>query len=114
MSTTGLEWTRWAGELRGPHFADVQAALTTYNTTRLQPMLPDEAPADELSREQAVARAEVAFIEAQRREIAPLVADIPSAHRRLHRVVRGAEARAARARAIRCFPGSPSARASSR
>jgi hypothetical protein len=78
MSVTDFGWTRWAGELTGPRFAEFQIGLTSYNATRLVPALPDEGASDELVREQAVARAEVAFIEAQQKAIAPLVADIPS------------------------------------
>ena len=58
---------------QAPRFADVSGGAARHTTrTRLQPILPDEAPADELSREAAVARAEIAFIEALRHEIAPL------------------------------------------
>jgi hypothetical protein len=78
MSVTDFAWTRWAGELTGPRFAEFQVGLTSYNATRFEPALPDERAPDELAREQAVARAEIAFIEAQQMAIAPLVADIPS------------------------------------
>ena len=78
MSVTDFGWTRWAGELTGPRFAEFQIGLTSYNATRFEPALPDEDASDELAREQAVARAEIAFIEAQQKAIAPLVADIPS------------------------------------
>ena len=78
MRVTGLDWIRGAGDLSGPRFAEFQAGLTRYNATRLQPMLPEEAPRDELACEHAVARAEIGFIEAQRRVIAPLTASIPS------------------------------------
>jgi hypothetical protein len=78
MSVTDFGWTRWAGELTGPRFAEFQIGLTSYNATRFEPALPDEGVSDGLAREQAVARAEIAFIEAQQKAIAPLVADIPS------------------------------------
>jgi hypothetical protein len=78
MRATGRNWTRWASELGGPRFAEFQTELTRYNAGRFQPNLPEETRSDELARDQAVARAEIAFIEAQRRELAPLVADIPS------------------------------------
>jgi hypothetical protein len=78
MNPTPLGWTRWAGELSGETFAEFQAALTTYNNSRLKPALPDEVAADELSCDHAVASAEVTFIEAQRKAIAPLTAGIPS------------------------------------
>jgi hypothetical protein len=76
MSNPG--WTRWAGELAGPRFAEFQAGLSRYNATRFQPALPAQVGPDELAREHAVARAEVAFVEAQQQAIAPLTADIPS------------------------------------
>jgi len=77
MSISGFGWTRHAAELRGARFAEFQAALTKYNEARLKPILPDEAPSDELAREQSVARAEIEFIESQRCEIAPLVDKVP-------------------------------------
>lgn len=78
MSTAGFGWTRWAGELTGPRFAEFQTALTRYNATRFEPALPQVASADELAREQVIARAEIEFVEAQQKAIAPLIADIPS------------------------------------
>jgi hypothetical protein len=78
MSTAGFGWTHWAGELTGPRFAQFQTALTRYNATRLQPGLPEDASPHELAHQQAVAGAEIEFIEAQRQNIAPLTADIPS------------------------------------
>ena len=44
MSLPDFKWTRYAGALRGARFAAFQTALTKYNNTRLQPMLPDEVP----------------------------------------------------------------------
>lgn len=78
MNVGDVGWTRSADALSGPRFAEFQAALTKYNAARFQPILPEEAPHDEFAREQAVARAEIEFIEAQRHEIAPLTAGIPS------------------------------------
>ena len=77
MSAAECDWIRGARDLTGPRFAEFQVALTTYNNKRLEPALPNEAGGDELSLEHAVARAEVAFIEAQREAIASLTADIP-------------------------------------
>ena len=77
MGVAGVGWTKWASELAGERFAEFQAALTKYNTDRFQPALPEEAPRDELARELAVTRAEIEFIEAQRAEIASLIAGIP-------------------------------------
>jgi hypothetical protein len=78
MSATNDGWTRWAGKLSGPHFAEFQAALAHHNSLQLCPALPEEGQPDDLSREHEVARAEIEFIEAQRKEIAPLTSDIPS------------------------------------
>jgi len=78
MSNSAIEWIRGAGELSGPGFAAFQRGLTAYNSARMQPGLPDEAPDDALALEHAVAQAEITFIEAQRKAIAPLVADVPS------------------------------------
>lgn len=77
MSVTDFGWTRFAAELSGPRFGEFQTGLTGHNATRFQPGLPENAAPDELTREQAVARAEIAFVEAQRKAIAPLTADIP-------------------------------------
>jgi hypothetical protein len=71
-------WTRFAAELSGPRFAAFQTALTKYNAQRFQPRLPEQSTEQELAREAAVARAEIDFIESQRRALAPLVADIPA------------------------------------
>lgn len=78
MSVARIGWARWAGELAGPRFAEFQSQLTRYNAERFEPGLPEQASKDELAREAAVARAEVEFIEALRRAIAPLTADIPA------------------------------------
>ena len=78
MSAMDDGWMRWAGELSGPHFAEFQTALANHNSIRLSPTLPEETRPDDVSREHEVARAEIGFIEAQRKEIAPLTAGIPS------------------------------------
>jgi hypothetical protein len=72
-----LAWAKFAAELEGPRFAEFQRGLTRYNAQRLKPRLPASTWRQELAQECAVARAEVEFVEAQRRAIAPLVADIP-------------------------------------
>jgi Iron-containing redox enzyme len=72
------DWTKWGGELTGPRFVEFQTALTKYNATRFDPGLPDEAPADQLPRESRVAAAEVTFVEALRKAIAPQTTAIPS------------------------------------
>ena len=77
MATTDFGWTRFAAELTGPRFTEFQVGLASYNATRFNPALPEEAPEDEVASEQAVARGEIAFIEAQQKALAPLTADIP-------------------------------------
>jgi len=78
MSNSATSWIRCACTLEGPKFAEFQRRLTAYNAGRLQPALPEEASPRELAREYAVSQAEVAFIEAQRVAIAPLVAAVPT------------------------------------
>src|SRR5690242_11741413 len=78
MGHSATEWTRGARELTGRRFAEFQIALTAYNSRRLEPGLADEAAAGDLDLENAIARAEIDFIEEQRAIVAPLVADIPS------------------------------------
>jgi hypothetical protein len=72
-----LGWTRSARELDGPGFARFQAELTRYNSRRFQPGLPTDAAEDDIAEEAAVARAEIAFLEALTKEIAPLTRGIP-------------------------------------
>jgi hypothetical protein len=78
MNVARIAWTRWANELEGRRFAAFQEALTRYNAARFRPALPEETSDDELAREGAVARAEIAFVESLRKAIAPLTADIPA------------------------------------
>src|SRR5205807_6485725 len=77
MRVQGLGWLRWAAELDGPRFHEFQVGLTRYNEARLQPLLPEDAAANELAREQAFARAEVEFVEAQRKTLARWDGDVP-------------------------------------
>ena len=78
MSSVGTAWTSGAREPGGDGFAQFHAGLTEYNAARFRPGLPEEAPLDELERDQAVARAEIELIESLLRTIAPLVADMPA------------------------------------
>ena len=78
MGNSATEWTEGARELTGRRFVEFQIALTAYNSRRLEPALPEEVAPGDLDIENAVARAEINFIEAQRTLVAPLVADIPS------------------------------------
>ena len=78
MRNGATGWTRWAGELAGPRFAEFQIALTAYNSTRLEPRLPEEVAPRDLDVEHTIACAEIGFIEAQRKIIAQLVVNIPA------------------------------------
>ena len=78
MSIAHAGWTRFAGELDGPRFAEFQTALTNHNAQRFTPGLPQEASESGLALDNAVAAAEIEFIEAQRKKLAPLVRNIPS------------------------------------
>ncbi|HJU28549.1 MAG TPA: iron-containing redox enzyme family protein [Candidatus Binataceae bacterium] len=69
---------RHAAALQGPGFARFQRELTRYNAARFRAQLPEEMADGELGREAAWARAEMAFVEALRRAIAPLMANMPS------------------------------------
>ena len=74
MTRARVEWTRWAGDLAGPRFAEFQAELSRYNARRFRPGLPEEAASDELAMDERVARAEIEMVEALRRAVAPLTA----------------------------------------
>src|SRR3954452_23216865 len=78
MMRDHLDWTSAATKLQGPGFARFQRELTKFNSFRFQPVLPSTTWREELVDEAFVARAEGEFVEAARREIAPLVADVPS------------------------------------
>jgi hypothetical protein len=77
MTISQQEWIRGATDLSGPRFGEFQSGLTRYNARRFEPGLPAEASAQQLSEECAVAAAEIASIEALRREITPLTDRIP-------------------------------------
>jgi hypothetical protein len=68
---------RHAGELQGLGFAKFQRELAHYNVTRFRAQLPEEAPDGAIGREATWARAEIEFIGALRRAIAPLTANLP-------------------------------------
>lgn len=78
MSFGRKAWITGATELEGPRFHQFQCELSRYNARRLSPGLPDEASADDLARDEIVARAEIASVEAQRAAIADLTRAIPS------------------------------------
>jgi hypothetical protein len=75
--STDLDWTRFAADLAGPGFALFQRELARYNHRRLEPAMPRPGWRARIRQECSVLQAEGEFVEALRREIAPLVADIP-------------------------------------
>src|SRR6188768_1293846 len=78
MARARVEWTRWAGDLDGPRFAEFQAQLSAHNARRFQPGLPEEAASHELAADERVARAEIEMVEALRRAVATLTGEIPA------------------------------------
>jgi hypothetical protein len=78
MAPRDLSWTANAVQLEGPGFERFQVELANYNGRQLQPGFPDEAWREDLGDYTQVKRAEGEYIEAVRREIGALVADIPS------------------------------------
>jgi hypothetical protein len=78
MKATGLEWTKFASHLDGPGFAHFQRDLTRFNHRRLEPSLPDAHWRDDLDYTGRTLEAEGEFVEAVRRRVAPLTADIPA------------------------------------
>ena len=77
MGEGATGWTNGASAIDGYRFADFQRRLAEYNEARFRPVLPDESGPYELALEYTVAQAEIAFIEAQRTAIAPLMEDVP-------------------------------------
>jgi hypothetical protein len=73
-----LLWTETAAELQGPAFDRFQIELAKYNGQQLRPGFPSDAWREELDEYAIVTRAEGEYIEAVRREISPLVAEVPS------------------------------------
>ncbi|SRR5579883_1334465 len=72
-----LAWARGASDLEGSRFAEFQRRLTDFNKGRLRAELPEQAAQNTIAIESAVARAEIEFIEALRRAVAPLTRDVP-------------------------------------
>ena len=77
MTSQKFAWTRFASDLDGADFARFHSALTAYNGRRFTPALPQDGQEDDLDAEFAAARAEIAYVEAVRHAIAPLVVDVP-------------------------------------
>jgi len=77
MTLRDANWLAFAGDIDGAGFARFHRELTRYNRRRLEPSLPDPTWRDVVRDEGRVAEAEGDFVEAMRKEIAPLLADIP-------------------------------------
>jgi hypothetical protein len=71
-------WTESADHLHGPAFENFQRKLAKYNGRQLRPGLPGVTWREDLEEFARVWRAEGDYIEAVRREIAPLCAGIPT------------------------------------
>jgi hypothetical protein len=78
VTSSELSWTAGASELSGPAFERFQTELAKYNGRQLAPRFPDDAWRGELEDHAQVVRAEGEYVELVRKEIAPLVADMPS------------------------------------
>ncbi len=78
MAPSDLSWTANAGQLEGGGFDRFQVELAKFNGRQLEPSFPNEAWREDLDDYTQVKRAEGEYIETVRREIEPLVADIPS------------------------------------
>jgi Iron-containing redox enzyme len=71
-------WIADAAALYGPAFERFHTELANSNSRQLKPRFPDHAWHEELDDFARVMRAEGEYIEAVRKEIGPLVTDIPS------------------------------------
>ncbi len=77
MSPHDLSWSKNAGRLDGPPFNRFHTELAKYNAQQLQPGFPSETWREDLDAHARVTRAEGEYIEAVRKKISPLVANIP-------------------------------------
>src|SRR5947209_7559513 len=73
-----VQWTRHAASLAGPGFALFHRKLAEFNHRRLQPQLPASGWSARIREQCLIVQAETEYVEAARREIAPLLADIPT------------------------------------
>jgi hypothetical protein len=76
--TEDLSWTKTAGALSGSGFERFQTELCKYNGQQLLPDFPHNAWREEIDAYGQILRAEGEYIEAVRKEISPLCADIPT------------------------------------
>ena len=79
MANNDFSWTDAADELEGQGFERFQIELAKYNARQLMPAFPTRCLARRRSKNYArVTRAEGEYIEAVRREVSPLLANVPS------------------------------------
>ena len=78
MKSPDLEWIGFASHLKGAGFARFQRELTKFNHRRLEPALPRAKWREDIDAEARALHAEGEFVEAVRKEIRPLVRDIPA------------------------------------
>jgi len=77
VTSRDLSWTTPAAELEGPGFERFQVALAKFNSRELDPRFPTADWKEALDELAAVLRAEGDYVEAVRKAVAPLVADLP-------------------------------------
>lgn len=77
MSTKDLAWTENAAHIDGPGFEEFHRGLAKYNARHLNPSLPTPSWRDDLDEQAKIAVAEVEYVEAVRRCVAPLIGDVP-------------------------------------
>lgn len=77
MTTNDLSWTENASHLDRPGFEAFHTELAKYNAKQLNPAFPTPSWRDDLEAEGKVALAEVEYIEAVRKCIAPFITDVP-------------------------------------
>jgi hypothetical protein len=78
VAINDFSWSEAAGEIEGPRFECFQTELAKYNSRQLQPAFPTSGWRDEVDEYARVSRAEGEYIEAVRREISPLVVNVPT------------------------------------
>ena len=78
MANNDLSWTDASNELEGQGFERFQIELANYNARHLMPAFPTDTWRDEVEEFAQVTRAEGEYIETVRREVSPLLANVPS------------------------------------
>ncbi len=78
MTDPDCAWTASPCELQGPAFEHFHRELAKYNARQLDPGFPSEGWRQDLAEHFRVLCAEGEYIEAARRELRPLIVDIPT------------------------------------